>query len=148
MDLSQKVQYIKTELSKLLNQNIVVNDKPYCVCNYRYVSSPPSFMLEFSDDDTSMDVDLAFEFVKGAKLRNVSVSDAVKSTQVESQDNITEKMKQAVLHCIDTLKNDPKFIPQANAINAQIQTLINIKKVEIDSHRLKMDMEKQRKQLS
>jgi hypothetical protein len=52
-------------------------------------------------------------------------------------ENIAEKMKSTVLECIEKIQKDPKYIPQANAINSQLQTLINLKKLEIENDKLK-----------
>ncbi len=60
----------------------------------------------------------------------------IESMKIISDVNVADQMKRTILQNIRKLKKDPGYIPQARAINEQIQTLINMKKVDVEVMRL------------
>lgn len=52
-----------------------------------------------------------------------------------------EKIKQTVFETIEKIKAEPSYLPQANAINANINTLINLGKLELEAIRLAKKLE-------
>lgn len=52
-----------------------------------------------------------------------------------------EKIKQTVFETIEKIKAEPGYLPQANAINANINTLINLGKLELEAIRLAKSLE-------
>lgn len=52
-----------------------------------------------------------------------------------------EKIKQTVFETIERIKADAGYLPQAQAINANINTLINLGKLELEAIRLAKSLE-------
>jgi len=52
-----------------------------------------------------------------------------------------EKIKQTVFETIEKIKADSSYLPQAHAINANINTLINLGKLELEAIRLAKSLE-------
>lgn len=52
-----------------------------------------------------------------------------------------EKIKQTVFETIEKIKAEPSYLPQANAITANINTLINLGKLELEAIRLAKKLE-------
>lgn len=59
---------------------------------------------------------------------------------VTSISNNASELSQLLMSNIRRLKEDPKFIPQAEAINSQVKTLIDLGKTELEAMKLSVFM--------
>lgn len=138
-------EYVKTELGKVLNRKIIYRDAKQTVTDFRYVNGISKFIIELDGHETEYTVEEAVQFVlesepcdkqitfnknvpvptQGNKTSNMAVA-------LSADQSVTASLKSTVMETIEKLKNDAGYIPQANAISEQIQTLLDIKRVEID----------------
>lgn len=54
----------------------------------------------------------------------------------EKQDEVMSELKGILMENIKNLKKDPSYIPQAQAISKQVQTLINLSNLEINVRKM------------
>lgn len=139
MDAKQ-YDYVRSELTKLVNMKLVNDGKEFQLDDFSFLDN--KFTLRTSNEQLSGEYSIsdAIIFIKGTKLLNQSTylpaANNIKSIQANAGDHISNKIKNIVLETIDKLREDKSYIPQANAINGQIQVLLNLKKLELDSRKL------------
>ncbi len=149
----QEIDKIKSKLSELLNVNVKFGISEFQIVDYKYDNG--EMIIEVSDRDTPFiynSVNSCLDFINDLiPIKSLSLNQVTSKIEKRNDiayDNIATMLKEIILDNITKLKTDSKFIPQANAINSQMQSLINLKKLEIEDKKLKMMLEKKSKGLS
>lgn len=149
----QQIQWVRSELNKLLNVNVIYGISAFAILDFKLRND--IFYIDVDDRDEGFEftIDRAVDFIRELRVVKKSASSDMSAvsptdktntavTAVSADDNIAEKLKVTILDCIEKIKVDKSYIPQANAINAQIQTIINLKKLDIEGKKLKRSLEK------
>lgn len=139
------VQYdhVRTKLTELLNHKVSYGLSDFSIVDFKYDSEIKKFIIDVDDRNEPFEFTIsdAVDFVREARVIGKPDNKEPKKTIIQQmksaaiEENITNTIKSTVLECIEKIKSDASYIPQANAIANQIQTLVNIKKVEIDAKR-------------
>lgn len=142
------VQYdhVRSKLTEFMNHKVAYGLSEFTILDFKYDSEIGKFLIEVDDRDELFELTVsdAVAFTREVKVLGKGEQVEKKSgimqqiTKAAQEENITNTIKSTVLDCIEKIKADASYIPQANAIATQIQTLVNIKKVEIEAKKVRM----------
>jgi len=128
-------ELIEKKLQSMLNKPLKYGIRIITMTGYRFNEEKEKVYIHTNEksDHWERPYDAALTFLKEFAPGEPAPKNTSTEIIVSNTSNITENLRNILLDNIDKVQKDKAYIPQATAINNNVNSIINLSKLQMDA---------------